>query len=282
MLANWTYRPNGSIVQRFDPRARLIFLACYLVSVFLFWDLRILVLFDLFALGLILVARLTWRETSRIWISLGIFVVVYSLITLLTGSASLVNVHTEHIILTAHAPFTLFGWQPGIVLSEEQLFLALSQLARVFSIASMTILLLFTLDPALYGVTFRRLGLPDKVAFAIDLTMRFVPSLSRDFTLTIDAQRARGYELESHAGGLVERMRRLAPLLVPVVIHSVVGAEEITDAMDLRGFGTRPRTWLRELRYTSKDYILIGCAVLLLIVSIVAHLLGYGGLWIPG
>jgi energy-coupling factor transport system permease protein len=282
MLATWNYQPRNTFVQRLDPRARLIFMACFMVSVFMFWDLRILALFMLLTIAAILAARISWHDTSRTWIALGIFILFYALITLLTGRSTLINVRTEHIIFTLKAPITILGWQPSLQLSMEQIFLSLGQFARIFSIAGMTILLPFTLDPAQYGITFHRLGMPDKIAFAMDLTMRFVPSLSRDFAMTIDAQRARGYELENRQGGVVGQVRKLAPLLVPVVIHSIVNGEEITDAMDLRAFGNRPRTWLRELKYAPHDYILIGLSVLMLVVSVAASLLGYGGLWLPG
>ena len=282
MLATWNYKSRDTFVQRLDPRARLIFMGCFMVSVFMFWDLRILAIFMLLAIAAILAARLSWHDTSRTWIVLGIFVIFYALITLLTGRSTLINVRTEHIVLSLSAPFTILGWQPSLQLSKEQIFLSLGQFARIFSIAGMTILIPFTLDPAQYGITFRQLGMPDKIAFAMDLTMRFVPSLSRDFAMTIDAQRARGYELENRQGGVVGQVRKLAPLLVPVVIHSIVNGEEITDAMDLRAFGNRPRTWLRELKYAPRDYLLIALSVLMLVASVAASLLGIGGLWLPG
>jgi energy-coupling factor transport system permease protein len=282
MLATWNYKPRDTFVQRLDPRARIIFMGCFMISVFMFWDLRILVLFMVLTIAAIIAAGLAWRDTSRTWTVLGVFVLFYALITLLTGRSTLINVQTEHIVFSLQAPFTILGWRPGLQISLEQIFLSLGQFARIFSIAGMTILIPFTLDPALYGITFRRLGLPDKVAFALDLTMRFVPSLSRDFTMTIDAQRARGYEMENRQGGAIGQVRRLAPLLVPVVIHSIVNGEEITDAMDLRAFGNRPRTWLRELVYAPRDYILIAVSVVMLVASIAANLMGYGGLWIPG
>lgn len=282
MLATWNYKSRDTFVQRLDPRARLIFMGCFMISAFMFWDLRVLAIFMLLTIAAILAARLSWRDTSRTWLVLGIFIIFYALITLLTGRSTLINVRTEHIVLSLSAPFTIFGWQPSLQLSKEQIFLSLGQFARIFSIAGMTILIPFTLDPAQYGITFRQLGLPDKIAFAMDLTMRFVPSLSRDFAMTIDAQRARGYELENRQGGVVGQVRKLAPLLVPVVIHSIVNGEEITDAMDLRAFGNRPRTWLRELKYASRDYILIVLSVLMLVASVAASLFGYGGLWLPG
>ena len=75
--------------------------------------------------------------------------------------------------------------------------------------------------------------------------MRFIPTFSRDFQLTMDAQRARGYELEKISGGLIEQVRKMAPIFVPVTIHAIIGSEDIIDAMDLRAFGVGPRTWLQ-------------------------------------
>src|SRR5512136_820029 len=121
----------------------------------------------------------------------------------------------------------------------------------------MTILIPYSLNPALYGITFRGIGLPDKIAYAMDLTMRFIPTFGRDFQLTMDAQRARGYELEKITGGIFAQVRKLGPLIVPVTIHAIIGSEDIIDAMDLRAFGIGPRTWLEDLRYRNRDRILI-------------------------
>jgi energy-coupling factor transport system permease protein len=123
--------------------------------------------------------------------------------------------------------------------------------------------------------------LPDKIAYAMDLTMRFVPTFGRDFQLTMDAQRARGYELEKISGGLVEQVRKLGPIIVPVTIHAIIGSEDIIDAMDLRAFGIGPRTWLQELIYNRRDFLLIAFGVVLLVASIVLGFAGYGKLWIP-
>jgi energy-coupling factor transport system permease protein len=111
--------------------------------------------------------------------------------------------------------------------------------------------------------------------------MRFIPTLGRDFQLTMDAQRARGYEIEKLKGGLITQVRKLAPLIVPVTIHAIAGSEDIIDAMDLRAFGVGPRTWLEQLHYQRRDYVLIALAVLLLIVSVILSLFGGSRLWVP-
>jgi energy-coupling factor transporter transmembrane protein EcfT len=76
-------------------------------------------------------------------------------------------------------------------------------------------------------------------------------------------------------------VRKLTPLLVPVVIHSIISGEEITDAMDLRAFGTQPRTWLRQLKYARRDYIVIAVSSAMLLASVTASLLGLGRFWAP-
>ena len=281
MLVTWRYRTRKSLIQSFDPRAWLIFYACFLASSLFFWDVRFLALLQAIALVAVFTSGVTWRESRRAWLFIGGFILFYSTLTFLTGRGGMEVYTEEHLLTRLSAPFTLLGWQPTLDVSVERLFFALAQILRVFSIASMTILIPYTLNPTLYGVAFHGLGLPDKIAYAMDLTMRFIPTFGRDFQMTMDAQRARGYELENLRGGLVAQVRKLAPLIVPVTIHAIIGSEDIIDAMDLRAFGVGPRTWLVELRYRRRDRALIAGGILMLVASLVLLLLGYGSFWVP-
>ena len=97
--------------------------------------------------------------------------------------------------------------------------------------------------------------------------------------MTMDAQRARGYELEKIKGGLFEQVRKLGPLMVPVTIHAIIGSEDIIDAMDL------PRLWrgsaylADQLTYHRRDFILIAFGVLILLASLAVGFMGYGNFW---
>jgi energy-coupling factor transport system permease protein len=281
MLVTWRYRKRDSLIQSFDPRAWIIFFASFLASTLLFWDVRYLTFFLGIALVTVFTSGIRWQEMSRAWIFIGGFITFFALLTFLTGRGGLEVYEQEHLIRSYSAPFTIFGWRPTLDITVERTFFALSQFVRVFSIASMTILIPYSLNPAHYGITFRGLGLPDKIAYAMDLTMRFIPSFGRDFQLTLDAQRARGYELENLRGGLIAQVRKMAPLIVPVTIHAIIGSEDIIDAMDLRAFGTGPRTWLEQLHYRRRDYFLIGLAVLIFSLSISFSVLGLGKFWVP-
>jgi energy-coupling factor transport system permease protein len=281
MLVAWRYRPRKSFIQSFDPRAWLIFFACFLLSTLAFWDARFLLPFFAFALFVLATSGVKWHEIRRAFLFILGFVFFFSILTFLTGRGGQEVYKSEHFIQQFKAPFAIFGWTPTLDITAERAFFAVSQFLRVASLAMMTIIIPYSLDPALYGITFKGLGFPDKIAYAMDLTMRFVPTFSRDFQLTMDAQRARGYELEKISGGLIAQVRKLGPIFVPVTIHAIISSEDIIDAMDLRAFGVGPRTWLDILPRDFKDRVLIWCGVAILVASIVLAMMGYGKFWVP-
>jgi energy-coupling factor transport system permease protein len=282
MLVAWRYRkrPN-SFIQKFDPRAWLIFFGCFLFATLSFWDVRFLLPFWIIALFVLFTSGVKWYEIRRAFLFILGFIFFFAVLTFLTGRGGSEVYSQEHLIRQFRAPFSIFGWTPTLSVTVERAFYAVSQLVRVSSIAIMTILIPYSLDPALYGITFKGLGLPDKFAYAMDLTMRFIPTFSRDFQMTMDAQRARGYEVEKIRGGLIEQVRRMGPIFVPVTIHAIIGSEDIIDAMDLRAFGIGPRTWLDVLDRDFKDRVLIWFGVAILVGSILLSLLGFGKFWVP-
>jgi energy-coupling factor transport system permease protein len=274
MLATWSYKERDTIIQRLDPRSRVIFMIATLFATVLVWDLRLVLVPFVLTIAELILARLAWRELRRFVLFVSAFVTFLTLLTLLTGRGGTGVYTAEHVIWQGH----LLGLP--IVISAERLAFAATQLLRLFTMALLGVILLLTIHPAGYGVTFRRLGLPDNVACALDLAVRFVPSLASDFTTTLDAQRARGYELE-RGGGLLKAIRNLAPLVVPITIGAILKGEDVIDAMNLHAFGTGPRTWLQELHYSARDYVVIALALGMLLGAIIVRLGGLGGLWVP-
>jgi len=281
MLVAWRYRPRKSFIQSFDPRAWIIFFLCFMFSTLAFWDVRFLSPFFIIALFVLFTSGVKWHEVRRAFLFIIGFITFFALLTFLTGRGGEEVYKQEHLIRQFTAPFSLFGWTPTLKITVERAFFAVSQFVRVVSIAIMTILIPYSLDPALYGITFKGLGLPDKLAYAMDLTMRFVPTFGRDFQLTMDAQRARGYELEKIKGGLIEQVRKLGPIFVPVTIHAIISSEDIIDAMDLRAFGVGPRTWLQVLQRNLRDHILIWAGVVMVALSFSLAFFGLGRFWVP-
>ena len=49
MLVSWSYRERNTIIQRLDPRTRIIFMLCMMFSILFYWDLRFILFFFVIA-----------------------------------------------------------------------------------------------------------------------------------------------------------------------------------------------------------------------------------------
>jgi len=284
MLVTWRYRERGSILETFDPRSRWFFSFLVLFSIVFFWDIRILLCFFALILFQYFLSKLTWKETRRAWIFMLFFIVIIvGLNALISGRAGPPSVlQGTHTYWSGSVKVPLIAWTIRINLTMEKVFFAITQIVRMLSMAMLFMIIPFTIDPRTYGITFSGMGLPDRVAFTMDLAFRFVPTLARDFVTTLDAQKARGYEVERIEGGLIAQLRKLAPLVVPVTMGAIISGEDITNAMDLRCFGLRKRTWIDALKYRTRDYVMIAMGVSIFVASFfVKVVLGFGSFWMP-
>jgi len=289
MLASWRYRPRDTFIQRLDPRTRLLFLFSVIFGLTIpeIWDYRIIL--PLFALSLTLyfMARIEWKDVRRAWIYILILVVVIvglnGLLSGRGGPSSVVQVVTPTLFeVPFYIPGTQWGFSVPVTISKS--WFALVQMTRMLSMAILAIPIPYTMDPNIYGVTFRRLGASDKFSFAMDLAFRFLPTFARDFNTTVDAQRARGYEMEVLKGGIAAKLRKLAPLIIPVTMQATVTGEDVIDAMDLRAFDTRKRTWIKadELRYARRDFFMLGLGATIFVgCCVLKWVFGVGGFFVP-
>lgn len=269
------YLGRGSWLSRRDPRILVVVLACYVFAAIQVWDLRLLLPMAVLAAIYYRSAGIPWRTVRANWAYVAFFVSFIVIVnTLLTGG-ELRGSGTSDLHIYFRLPLL------GTPISAEMFSYAMAQLLRFGSMAAMGFPIAFAVAPGDIGPTFARLRIPYKFAYGLDLTFRFVPSMAADMRTTMDAQRIRGYEWDRAPGGPIGRMRRLGPLLVPVTINAIVGAEDTIDAMDLRAFGTGRRTWLRELAYGTVDLAVLAVFIGLLVTVTVLSLTGHTRLWVP-
>jgi energy-coupling factor transport system permease protein len=270
------YLGRGSWLARRDPRLLVLAIVCFVFSAIQVWDVRLMLVLVAIAFLYYRSAGIPFREVRRQWTFAVVFISIIVIGNGLISSGRMRGVESDVV--------HIYGFLPvlGTPISAESVMFALSQFLRFMAMVAVGFPLAFAVAPNDFGVTFARLGVPYRFAFAIDLTFRFVPSLAADYRTTVDAQRVRGLELDRGAGGLISRLRRQAPILVPTVINAIVGAEDTIDAMDLRAFGTGPRTWLRDLRFDRTDrLVLAGFVLLLVVVTIAGFTTTTSKVWVP-
>ncbi len=135
-----------------------------------------------------------------------------------------------------------------LTVKQEGVALAAATTARILVLASALLLLLFSTHPADLMLALERRGLPSPLTYMIVSALQLIPQMQSRAGAILDAQRARGLETQ---GSIVVRTRALIPLLVPLVMHSLVQADERAMALDARAFAVRRvKTSYRELRDT--------------------------------
>jgi energy-coupling factor transport system permease protein len=267
------YLGRGSWLAQRDPRTLLLVGLLAVPIVIQNWDFRIALVLFAIALLYYRLARIPFAAVRRQWTFIVVFVSVLILFnTILTGG------QVAEVVTDFHTLFRLPVLSTPI--TAEALSYGATQLVRFLTISAAGFPIAFAIAPAELGTALAGLKIPEKFAYAVDLTMRFIPSLSAEMQTTMDAQRIRGHEFEGGGRNPVTRFRRTVPLVVPVTINAIVNAEDTIDAMDLRSFGTGRRTWLRELRFDRWDRLLLVATLALLATMTILSFSGRTGLFV--
>jgi energy-coupling factor transport system permease protein len=263
------YLGRGSWLARRDPRTIILVVALIGVTVIQIWDIRIVLFMLLGAQLWYRSARIPFHMVKRQWLFVCFFVTLIVMWnTILTGG-EVGGFRREDMHVLFHLPLL------GTPISAEALSYGATQYVRFFTFATLGFTMAYAIAPADLGVSFASLKIPEKFAYAIDMTFRFIPSLGAELQATMDAQKVRGHEWDKGKGGPIAKLRRTVPLVVPLTMNAIVNAEDTIDAMDLRAFGTGKRTWYRELTYDRTDRVIHMVIITLLVTFTI---LGFAGI----
>ena len=104
-----------------------------------------------------------------------------------------------------------------------------------------------------------------EIAMMMSIALRFIPILTEELDKIMKAQMSRGVDFES--GNILERGKKLIPVLVPLFIAAIRRASDLAIAMDARCYnGGEGKTRLHPLVYKKQDYAAYG--IMLLYVAI--------------
>jgi energy-coupling factor transport system permease protein len=241
------FRKVYSPIHNLDPRIKFIYVIAIFVSAILFDKIMPLALLFLLQLPFVFLAKVQkqWVRSLRGAAFLAAFIFIINVLTTyLTHNYALAALDVENA-----AAMTLR-------------FVVLVESFSVFFL---------TTSPDHLGLALEQSRVPFEFAFAFTTAVRFVPVLAEEAQTIMDAQKARGLELEK--GGLLKRIRNYIPILIPLIVSAIRRSLELAEAMESRAWGaTKKRTNLYSLKLHKGDYALIAITVLVLAVSIYVRL----------
>lgn len=252
------YIPGKSLIHRLDPRTKLLSSIWFIMLIFLAsnaWSYALLAAFVL-----------TAAYISEIPISYYINgLKPLTFLILITVSLQLFFSQGDNILIE-------IGW---LKITLEGLINALKIIVRFILIIFMSTILTLTTTPLEIAdgiesllTPLKRLKVPvQEIALVLSIALRFVPTLMEETEKIMNAQKSRGVEF--NVGSLIERMKKIVPLLIPLFISSIDRADELATAMTSRGYqGGEHRTKLRALNWNQRDYLIFILFISLTVVLI--------------
>lgn len=237
------FRRVSSPIHNLDPRMKFVYVCAVFVAAILFGELIPLIALFLLPIPFVLLAGVQkeWLRSLRGAAFLAAFIFGINILT---------NFFTSGYVLTAEAVETA----------------AAMTLRFVVLIESFSVFFLTT-SPDHLGLALEQTRVPYEFAFAFTTAVRFVPVLAEEAQTIMDAQKARGLELEK--GGFLKRIRNYVPVLIPLIVSAIRRSLELAEAMESRGWGaTKKRTNLYALKLHRGDFGLLAITIGVLVVSI--------------
>ena len=136
-----------------------------------------------------------------------------------------------------------------------------------------------TTHPSQFASSLNKIGVSYKVAYAVNLTMRYIPDIQEEFYAIRMSQEARGLEL-SKKGRLVDRIKGNLSLVIPLIFSSLERIDTISTAMELRRFGKNKKRTYQPLK--QMDYIVLIIIFFLIGITITLFIANQGDFIIRG
>lgn len=241
------FRKVYSPIHNLDPRMKFVYVCIVFVVAILFNQLLVLLSLFLMPIPFVLIAGVQkeWVRSLRGAAFLASFIFIVNIAS---------NYFTSGYVLT------IIDIESAIAMTLR--FVVLVESFSVFFL---------TTSPDHLGLALEQTHIPYEFAFAFTTAVRFVPVLAEEAQTIMDAQKARGLELEK--GGFLKRIRNYIPILIPLIVSAIRRSLELAEAMESRAWGaTKNRTNLYELRLHRGDFILLAISVLILAIAIYLRL----------
>lgn len=194
----------------------------------------------------------------------------------LIGISGLLLVSTVAHALFSQIPgesvYLVFPW--GTYITERTIHFVVIVYLRFLAASLITLIFLCTTRETDVVTALRFLRLPYAVCFVCSLSLRFISILVDDWWSIVQAQRARGMEFK---GTLIARLKKLLGLSLPMITSAFRKINDSNHAILARGFtlSNVRRTQIRQLRWSTPDYILLTLLTILLMAVIIAKYYGY-------
>jgi len=238
------YMPGASKIHRLDARAKILMLIAYIVFIFVAKNYMALMLITMASLLVVLLTKVKFSMYLKSMKVILFVVVLTGILNLFYGTGNI-----------------LWEWE-FIKITDGGINNAIFVTIRIATLVLISSILTFTTSPSDLTDALERLMKPlaffhvkvHEIAMMMTIALRFIPVLLEETDKIMNAQKARGADMES--GGVIKRIKALIPVLIPLFVSSFRRATDLAMAMECRCYnGGQGRTRMKQLHFTKMDFM---------------------------
>ena len=253
------YKAGQGFLYQLSGASKFLFFILVSIASMTTYDTRLIAFIAIGSLLLFHLSGIQWQDVS----AAVTFVALFAVLNLMT-----VYLFAPHYGDDIYGATTLILDGPGAYdLTQQELFYLFNLFLKYCCTVPMALLFLLTTHPSQFAASLNQIGVSYKIAYAVSLTLRYIPDIQEDFAVIKLSQEARGLEL-SRKGNIIRRIKGNVQLITPLIFTSLERIDMIATAMELRRFGKdNKRTWYYGQTFNLKDYLVILFGILVLLAT---------------
>lgn len=242
------YYPADSVIHHLDPRTKLVWTLAFIISLFVFRSFAAYVVTTFVLAAIIRLSKVPFKFIIK-----GMKAVM--ILLLITVCFNLFMTPGTPLVQIWKLKVTKEGLQTAIFMAIRLTYLIIG--SSLMTLTTTPNQLTDGLEKGLRPLNKVHVPVHD-IAMMMSIALRFIPILLEETDKIMKAQTARGADFDS--GNLIQKVKAMVPLLVPLFISAFRRANDLAMAMEARGYhGGEGRTKMRPLKYHKIDKIAYLC-----------------------
>ena len=247
------YSPYNTFVHKLDPRNKVFLLVLFIVSIFLqfhYWSTTLLMsaAFLIVLILIMIIARISifdlFKSLGSMWMMVIFLLAIYVFIPNSTYS------HPLYVFPNNYTIYWDAFYQSGYIILRLILMVSLTM---VLTSSTKPMDLTYAFEWYMYPLKIVRFPVHE-IAMTLSIALRFIPTLLDETDRIMKAQSSRGVDFNH--GFIFKRFKAVISLIIPLFVSAIQRSEELSDAMEARGYNPRAkRTKYRKLTFSWRDVI---------------------------
>ncbi|MFV0555828.1 MAG: energy-coupling factor transporter transmembrane component T family protein [Lactovum sp.] len=250
---------GDSFFHKLDASVKLLAVIIWTIFIFKFQDIRIFLMFLVLGLFFLFLSKIPLKLIAAPFLFILFFTLFNSLFLLIVTP-----LYGSELTGT----YTYLFQTDYYAISYETVFFMLTLSFKYLALLPITLLFVFTSHPTQFAASLNRIGVHYKIAYSVNLTLRYIPTITQELWMIKNALMIKGINIDEEKNKL-KKLKLYISLLIPLMKNSIEKIDTISDAMDLRSFAyKKKRSWYQYKKYQKRDslVLLILCLSFLIFV----------------